>query len=408
MPDINKSTKVKGSVFMSVLILSIYMLQSTTSPMNVAIASLCEQFPNLSTSTVQLVTTIPTVLALIGNLAFGKLINTLGYKKGLLIAMALVLLGGVMPTFFIDSFAMIVFWRVVLGIGYGFLTPAGMTMIVTFIDPEGQGKLSGFGSAASSISGLLMTLIAGWLLNMSLNLMFLSHLLLAIPFVLMLVAPKSMFIVKNNELEAAQNSQDEKRLKPKISNTTFVWIAFFVISMFLYVASTMYSSLIIAGLGGGASESSIANSCAIAAAFVAGLLFGKLYGKFGKLFLVVACVIVTVGFSLLYLASNMAMFFVAYTCIGFGFMALVPFLYLIIPTVNHPERAASVNGLVLAVNSVFGFFYPYIVDFIFNIFGQTGNMQFIGLVGAVGYVILGVLLIVLPAKMYAPYAVESK
>ena len=103
-------------------ILSIFLFSGAGSFMNAAVQTMMDAWPELSATTVRLVTSLPSLISLpitifIGSIAGKKL----SYRFCAILGTALIAIAGVAPFFLHSNWMMILFFRALVGIGVGFV-----------------------------------------------------------------------------------------------------------------------------------------------------------------------------------------------------------------------------------------------------------------------------------------------
>lgn len=126
-------------------------------------ADLIVAFPEFSPTTVMLIATMPGLFQIFPSLFYGKLANKFS-KRGLLITgLILFLIGGIMPFFLSNLFAIIIF-RGILGLGVGITLPLSIDIITGFFDGRERDFLIGFGTSTIACVGAIFFQVVGGML----------------------------------------------------------------------------------------------------------------------------------------------------------------------------------------------------------------------------------------------------
>lgn len=184
-------------------ILSIFLFSGAGSFMNAAVQTIMDAWPQLSATTVRLVTSLPSLLSLpitvlIGGIAGKKLTH----RFCAIFGTTLIMLGGIAPFFFSSSWTLILVFRALVGIGVGFVAMRNSLIIKTVPDDK-QAAVIGYGSALMNAGGMLSGPIVGLLAGFGWRYPFLFDLLAVIPVVIML------FYLKEPEKENCVKSETE-------------------------------------------------------------------------------------------------------------------------------------------------------------------------------------------------------
>ncbi len=118
------------------------------------------------TSGVQLLQTIPYALLMVGSLMIGWLTLHFSKKKLALAGLAIVGICGTAP-FFTDSYMVLLASRILIGFGFGIISPINTAIVAEFFEPAERAKYLGLhvvGMGLGSMTGnLLGGALAGWL-----------------------------------------------------------------------------------------------------------------------------------------------------------------------------------------------------------------------------------------------------
>ena len=129
----NKSS-VKRRVAISVLIIAFAFGLNITGILPV-LGILNEKYQQYGTSAVQLLQTIIYLLLIVGSLMVGWLTTKISKKNITLMGLFIVGCCGVIP-FFLESFAVLLLARIVIGFGFGIMGPMNTAIISEFFPPE--------------------------------------------------------------------------------------------------------------------------------------------------------------------------------------------------------------------------------------------------------------------------------
>lgn len=94
-----------------------------------ALAKIAQAFPDVSISSVQMLTTLPSLIAIAVILLSGVLSSWITKKRIVAISMGFMLVGGVMPVVFHQHFYQLVIACIIFGLGYGGISPLTTALI---------------------------------------------------------------------------------------------------------------------------------------------------------------------------------------------------------------------------------------------------------------------------------------
>lgn len=194
-------------VKMKPLAASILSLSLLTVMAGAAVAPALEvirrHFSDASQLEVQLVVCMPALFIVITNMFFGRLASRFGARTLTMVGLALYTVGGAAAGLFNSIWAVLVM-RALVGVGVGMIMPLSTGLLTYYFAPEKREGLMGLSSAANQLGGVVATLLAGVLANISWRLSFLVYLMGLISIVLCLI------FMPNDRIRSVESSGAEK------------------------------------------------------------------------------------------------------------------------------------------------------------------------------------------------------
>ena len=385
-----KDSKISGSV-LAICVLSIYILQCITSGINPALASLGELYPDVSLSTITMVSTICMLASMPGNLLSGTFVKKIGFKQTMFIAFGFALAGGLTPFFIECHIYVLIFLRAMVGFAYGIFMPMGASCISAFYQDEKRSKMLGYGSSVSGLSSMIIILIGGWLVNISVRMMWLYHLIVLLPMFCVMIMP-------------TPPQQDEISQKQKGINwshdTWFFIIAQGVIIFFLYPILVYMSNIIVTEGMGSSVDAGYVSSVHSFACFISGFVFSyllKIFKKrlFGTTLLCIAC-----GFLCVALAENLLLLYIGNVLSGFGYMTFVTYCMDSLSRVTKSSQLSTALGVGFACSTI----VPTISVYVFSFIGQfmnisDGNVRYMFIISSIAFLMFGTFFFLRPRKV---------
>lgn len=387
----------KKSDIIIVFALSMYIIEGTMSGINPIMADMVEHFSDYPVSAVMMISTLVPLLAILSGFLAGPLINVLGYKKTFLGGIITYLLGGIMPYFAFSSFPGVLGGRVLVGIGYGILIPAGATIIVSFVEKGKQGYVIGIASIVGSLSGIIYSIVSSMLLMRSVKSAFLVHILMAVPLMILIFIPDSCF-QKNRAGRGKQKEESTSKIKVKFGWRSWFWQIFAALNTLFQYIFSLYTSFVVAGLGGNAGHSSVTTSISLVGGCAAGGMFGGILKKLGKYVVPVCALFSAMGYYLIFCAENLLFLYVAAFLVGFCSRILTNNLYIMLGRVTPEIKVAAANGNTLAIMNATAFAASYFFTFVLKVFNKSLNYQFTFIFSAIYFVIVAIVFIVAGKK----------
>lgn len=249
-----------------------------------ALEIISRHFSDCSRLEVQLIVSMPALFIVISSFFFSRLSSRFGAKTLVMAGLVLYTVGGVAAGL-CDSIALLLLMRALVGIGVGIIMPLSTGLLSYYFPPEKRDGLMGLSSAANQLGGVIATLAAGVLSNVSWRLSFLVYLMGLISIVLCLIfMPNDR--IRSEKAEHNGNMLDVlRRNKVHIACMFLLMTAFFVYpANFAIVTAaegiipTKLCAVIMAGMDlvafcGGLAFVSVKRICGRNARFAAPLMF---------------------------------------------------------------------------------------------------------------------------------------
>ena len=146
-------------LWVSLISITLGMQHTVISPV---LANIGAAFPEVSRNTLQLLVSIPNLLAIAAAASLAWLMRRLGKKTVMLICLLIIFISGAGMAF-AGSFPALMALRSVSGIGYGFILPVGTALIMEHAQGRERDLLLGAQAAMVGVGGLFSSLAAGYL-----------------------------------------------------------------------------------------------------------------------------------------------------------------------------------------------------------------------------------------------------
>ena len=252
--------------------------------------------------------------------------------------------------FFVDYIWVLLALRALLGVSVGMIMPLSTGLLAYYFPPEKQAGLMGLSAAMNQMGGVVATLLAGLLANVSWNYAFLVYLLGLIAVVLVL------FNLPNERLKGGSGPSLNllKRFHPSVVGMFLVMVLFFIYPTRFAISahagtdlSNNAITLIMVGLD--------------VVAFLIGLVFGRMMQGFrhGMKYLAPAGFII--GYLLLSMGSSLPLLLTGSAFIGIANGIGVPYLNTIASMKAGKEAASTVMPLLSAALYLGQFLSPLII-----------------------------------------------
>lgn len=292
---------MKKGFFIKSSLLSVAILSGSAGIINATIPKISENFPDISMTSIELLSTIPSITLLIVMLLGEAMLKKVPKKYSILAGIALVAMSGILPIMFEAYFALLLS-RLILGIGLGLFSNSTVTLVTELFSEEEQGKMLGYRAALTSIGGAVLVIVGNSLSAIRWNYIFLAY-TVAIPIGIYFLI---FFPNINNKKDSSKKEQQDK-FEKSTGNQGVVLMT--VVIVFLLMLLYNGVNVKIAGFveyKGYGSSSGIAIMFALAGiiTMAVSFAFGKLKEKFGDKLFTGAIFIVGISILIINFSNN--------------------------------------------------------------------------------------------------------
>ncbi|MDO4287746.1 MAG: MFS transporter [Eubacterium sp.] len=366
--------------------LSVALLMYTTSMTTPALAEIAKAFPNAAAETIQLLSTIPSLMMVLFSLVSGKLTEYISIKKIIIISMVLIFVGGIPSAFFGDLNFMIAM-RVIFGAGFGMVFPMASAVITDLFTGDQGNRLMGFKSAVGAAAGVVFQFAGGILASYNWRWSFLGFLLVLPIAILIWIKLPDTGVKKSAPTEGSSAG----KVKKLTSMTYIITLACFLFNIFQFSFMTNVAMVMSADQIGDATQSSMVLSIFSAASFVIGLLYGSLSKVTKKFTAAIGVLCVGIALTVMLTASSYALFLVAAVIFGIGFGIFNPSMTMAVAgSAAEPKFAALAISIYTCGTGIGQFISPYVLKFLRSALGlesTRANWQIASVALIVGAII---------------------
>lgn len=372
---------------LKIALLSVSILVAIAPAINANIPAMAEAFSDISLSMVEMITTIPSLFLMVSVLTSSFIAKKLGYKQTIMLGIGIVSISGIIPVF-VDNFYVVLLSRACLGFGIGLFNSLLIAMISYFYDGEERTSLIGYHEALGGLGGMLITYIAGQLININWQAPFISY-VISIPvfFLFWKVIPQvetKDILEKTKKQIKINNSQNNGKF-----SIVFIFMILIIIGATLNMTMGIkVSSLIVEEGYGNASDGSTVIMLLSLGAMISGFLFGKMYKLFKNYILSVGFSITAVAMLIIGLSERTWMTVLGGFLVGFGFRVMMPCLTNIVNSSNIKNPALATSLLLVAYN-LGSAFAPY-GSMIIQKLSWTEGLRGVFYVDGLGFIILAI------------------
>lgn len=412
----SKEIKKGAWILLAIGVLATFLMPQCTFIVNPGLNLLAEKFPEVSHSTILLVQTmvsatcIPFALVSGALMARGVRYRLLGCSAALFI-----LIGGVAAFFVSENIYLILACRAVCGIGEGLAFPIGSALIIEYFQGRRRSLVQGASMFALNISGVIYQNVSGRLCLIDVDYMWLLHLCLIVPLVLMLLFLKEpgeeTKAIARVGREEAEEENEEAGLTidtsglPKFSKRAFLFTLAFCVWTTFYFMVTLNMSQAIDVLGiGTPSDAGLAGSFYQVAGLTSGLIFPLAFRTLKKYLAPVALIIGFIGILCFTFASNIAMCCAANFCVGISAFIFWPNAMRDYAVMVNPAGVGLFSAIYSVLWNLGAVFSGYWVSFTMDITGSDNPRDY-GIITVVAGAVLIVVWILI--RMRRPKEFEA-
>ena len=328
---------------------------------NIVLAKIMEAFPDVPAATVRLVGTMPSVVTMVATVLVGGVVGKrISYRTTLVLAMALIVVGGTAPVLYHSDMTALLVMRGIYGFGLGLLNCRhGYLMLVTA--GEARKTVLSHMQLVQSLSALALPIVCGWLGDIHWTYAFLPFLIGVIPLVMFARFTKEPEIGSPEETRTEEAEPAGGKEKPSPWSRVYYLLAF--VFGLAGLTWTVGMSTLLAERG---IESSAMVSVGIVACqlggVAGGVLFKYLSGFNQKRTVPCAALSLAIGAFLMVVADSIALTVVAGIFAGFGYLTAVISFNTYSALSTPRSTVTSVTTKVLASQAVATFLTGYFIE----------------------------------------------
>ncbi|MBR1769182.1 MAG: MFS transporter [Bacteroidales bacterium] len=355
--------KKSNKVTFTILSLSLLTVMAGAA-MAPALGVIKEHFSSYDDMLIQLIVSLPSFFIIITNLCFPVICKYFKTKTIAFTGLLIYTLAGSLA-FFVSDIYVILLLRAILGISVGMIMPLSTGLLSFYFPPEEQARLMGLSAAMSQLGGVIATLLAGLLANISWNCAFLVYLLGLIS----LVSVALFLPSEKLEVKGRISVKHLKRFHPSVIGMLLLMCIFFIFPTNFAITSSNTDkfrlspneiTLIMVGLD--------------VVASLVGLVFGFFMAKIPKKVKYLAPVLFLLGYLSYTLADGSMLLIIGSVLIGLANGIGIPYLNTIASVKGGKEAATTVMPLISASLYLGQFISPLIVRPLSKIFFSQNDI----------------------------------
>ena len=301
-------------------LVGLYAAMMTMMGVNIPISilgAIHEEFPEVSGTLVQMIVSVPGLLAIASNLIFSKMAHKIYKKQIVTFCILLFLAGGLIPFFFHGSIVILLFSACLAGFAMGGVQNSCTALTCDYFDGDKRATVMGLSSVFIGLGGVIFTFIASRLGAGQWHYAYLTFLCM-IPLLaaVLLCMPKGI-------LEEKPTKTNHVKVPSKV-----IWCCVF--GFFMYTACQLFNSnvsMLVSERGiGSTSEAGTAMTVYTIAMMGAGLLVVPFTRLFKTLSFPALFVISGLGCAIMMKGQSLLIICIGAVVMSFAYGVFTPFL----------------------------------------------------------------------------------
>jgi len=342
------------------------------------LADIQVHFAGVDEAIIQMVLTIPALLAVFFAFASGPLSMRIPKKSLVIFGLFSGLTGGMIALIFGSmSIGVLLCSSVLIGIAQGINSTMTMALIADLFVGDESGAMMGLQSAVVNGGSMVLVFTSGFLAGIQWNYSYLVYLAFI---------PVIMISIRNLPRDAPPAHEEDHTDKSGKLNATvfFTALVMFLYRTFLFVYQTNIALLVVSSGYGDASTSGLINTSMSAAGMVTGILFGRFQRVLKHFTIPVALLISGIGMLLIFSVGTLNILFIAAICMGFGMATIMPAGTLMAASAVNAGMRATAIAITTAAVSLGMFMSPIIMNALSNSVAD-GSIAFKFMLSAIGF-----------------------
>lgn len=371
--------KNKNILKIKIAVLALSTVQMASTALTPAIAGISQHFPNVSSSLIQLLLSLPALCVVPFALFSGSIVTILPKKTLVILGLILVGLGGLAPIF-MDDFTMILIMRIILGIGVGLIIPIAPSILTDYLSGDELNSAMGLYGSFACFGGIFNSLLGGLLADMGWRYNFVVY-LTCIPILIL-----TMLFLPNDGKVKQSIQTDRVRIEPKVFYIAFMCFLFTTAKF----AFTMNISMFVSEESlGDAALTGILSSVYTAGGFIAGFIFGKLMKICRNYTLGTGILFAAAGMYMIFFTHSLVIVFIGAFLLGTALSVVNPRFNVMVSEVASPKSMALSLAVLMALMNLGQFAAPIVFNILGDVTGYTTKRsQF--LLAGIALTLLGV------------------
>ena len=323
-------------------------------------ADIAAQFPDVATSTVQMLMTLPGVFVVILSLVAAWLTSVFPKKYLIGTGSICMICTGIFGVLFHGSLQTLFAWSCLMGIGMGLISALTVSLISDYFDGQEKANLIGLQTGAANIGGMIMTAVGGVLTAIAWQYDYFVY-LIAVPGLLLLI-----FFVPRNSPEKRPESgtvtadaDGTGTGRNSFLRKRQVWgyVVIPALLLFLFNAGPTNLSMYVEEFGiGNSTVSGMAATVFLLGGTLMGVFFGAFSRRLGRFTIPLGFAFMAAGFFLIQMSPSIISMYAGCFIAGMSISLVSPQCLLQISAFCHTSQEQALSAAVIMASSNVGTF----------------------------------------------------
>ena len=339
--------RIGGSVFLVAFSIGLHLVG--VAPI---LGVLNEVYADKGTAMIQMLQTIPYLTLILGSLLVGWFTHHISVKRLELISLLLIGALGLIPLIFVNFWVLFA-TRLLIGLGFGVISPLNNTIITVTLPPEKRAGFMGLHVVAMGIGAMSASLIGGFLASIHYRYFFLIY----------LMAFAAWFFVQFTMKDVTPQSGASKGSRGYGRQIWLLSACSFFHTILINAFSTNLGIYVLQNLKMGTGTAGAINTVNSVLALLVGIFFAKISGFFGKYTIVFAIGAAALGFGCTLAIPGIAGIVLTSASCGISLSCFQAGCMQRISMAVPPDEVAGAGGVFSVAGSIGGLIGPIVLGY---------------------------------------------
>lgn len=339
-----KSKRIKTAVSIFLTAFAFGLNITGISPI---LGVLNEKYHEYGTSMVQLLQTLPYLLLMLGSLLIGWWTTKASKKKIVLLGLLIVGFCGILP-FFSDSFWLLFASRLLIGFGFGIVSPMNTAIIAEVFEEQERAGYMGLHVVGMGVGTMTGNLLGGMLSGFGYRYFYLAYLIAFVSW------GGVQFLLEETPPVKSEKASSMK-LNAKIYGISF---ASFVHTLFINAYSMNVGIYILQNITEDTTVTGAVTTVNAVFALLVGATFAKISGLLRQYTMAAAVFAAAAGYGAMLLVPGMAGVCIASALCGVSLSCFMAGASMMISVSVEPDAVAKASGVFSIIGGIGGLIAP--------------------------------------------------